>query len=285
MAITIDARRSAAIKERLGRTFAFASSTRGMLGVIILVCMAGAALIVPWAFGMEANQQSADALLGPSAAHLLGTDEVGRDILARCLIGMRIDLLICLIAVPISAAIGTGLGLLSGLNRWIGEVVQRIFDVLLGFHGIILGVAVSLAIGPGIPAVVAAIVLATVPTFGRQSRAATMNQLGREYVTAAKVLGVGRFIVLGRHVLPNVTDSAVTLLAVMMASAIRIEGSLSVIGLGVQPPTPSLGSMISAGSRYVEVVPMYALMPVVLLALLVLGFTLLSDSINRKRLR
>lgn len=251
-----------------------------LLAVIVIAGLAG-----PLVVGISPYAQGPDALAQPTAAHLLGTDEVGRDILARVLAGIRVDLLICLVAVPIAAVVGTLLGLIGGLSAFLGEAFQRVFDVLLGFPGIILGIAVTLAVGPGFLAIVLAIVFTTIPLFGRQSRAALLAQLSRDYVTAATVVGVPRWQIIGRHVLPNVVDSVITLVAVVMASAIKIEGGLSVVGLGIQPPESSLGAMISSGSKYVFQSPLYALVPVLLLAALVYSLTLISDALNRAGLR
>ncbi|WP_327087164.1 ABC transporter permease [Nonomuraea sp. NBC_01738] len=268
-----------------GRWSRAVRSPRGLAGTLLVALLVLAAVFGPMILGISPYEQGDAALAGPSGTHLLGTDEVGRDLLARTLHGIRSDLLICLVAVPLAALLGTGLGLLGGLSRWGGEIMQRIFDVLLGFHGVILGMAIALVISPGFVAVVTAIVLITVPGFGRQARAALLAQLSREYVVAATTVGASRLRVLRRHVLPNVTDSVTALFAVTMANAVKIEGGLSLIGLGIQPPQPSLGTMISAGSRYIQVSPQYALAPVLLLAMLVLGLTLLSDAINRERLR
>lgn len=258
---------------------------KGLTGLIILLVIVLLGLVGPLLLPHDAFTQSADALGAPSSSHLLGTDEVGRDVLARVLVGIRLDLLICLVAVPLSAGLGTLLGLIGGLSRFAGEAFQRVFDVLLGFPGIILGIAVSLVIGAGFGAIVAAIVLTTIPIFGRQARSALLSQMSRDYVTAAEVIGVPKLRILIRHVLPNVLDAVLTLVAVVMASAIKIEGGLSVVGLGIQPPTPSLGAMISSGSTYVFQSPLYALAPVFFLAGLVFAFTLISDSLNKTGLR
>lgn len=258
---------------------------KGLAGLGILLAIVLLGLVGPLLLPHDAFTQSSGALAGPSTTHLLGTDEVGRDVLARVLVGIRLDLLICLVAVPLSAGLGTLLGLIGGLSRFAGEAFQRVFDVLLGFPGIILGIAVSLVIGAGFGAIVAAIVLTTIPIFGRQARSALLSQMSRDYVTAAEVIGVPKVRVLIRHVLPNVLDAVLTLVAVVMASAIKIEGGLSVVGLGIQPPTPSLGAMISSGSTYVFQSPLYALSPVVFLAGLVFAFTLISDSLNKTGLR
>lgn len=264
---------------------AVVTTPRGLFGAIVGAVITLTALVVPPILGLDAYAQSATALAAPSGQHWLGTDEIGRDILARILIGIRIDLVICIIAVPVAAVLGATLGLLSGLNRVAGEIIQRVFDVLIGFPGVILGIAVSLAMGPGTVAVIAAIVIGAVPNFGRQTRAATNSELGKEYVIAARSIGSGDGAILRRHVLPNLVDTVTTLAGLAMAGAIRVEGGLSVVGLGVQPPSPSLGSMLSNGSRYIFDSPQYALVPVLLLGLLVLSFIMISDAINRARLR
>ncbi|MFE4513546.1 ABC transporter permease [Kitasatospora sp. NPDC056783] len=257
---------------------------RGRTGTLLVLAVVLLGLLGPL-LAADPYQQGPDALAGPSAAHLLGTDEVGRDLLARALAGIRTELLVCLLAVPAAAVLGTALGLLGGLNRLLGEAVQRLFDLLLGLHGLLLGLALALLVRPGLGSVVATIVLSALPSFGRQARAALLSQLARDHVVAARVLGVPRGRVLRRHVLPNVVDATTALLAVAMANAVKIEGGLSVLGLGIQPPAPSLGTMINTGSKYLFLYPGYALAPVALLGLLVFGLTLLADSFNRERLR
>ncbi|MFJ9693961.1 ABC transporter permease [Kitasatospora sp. NPDC101183] len=258
---------------------------RGRVGAALVLLVVLLGLLGPLLLDADPYRQGRDALAGPAWAHPLGTDEVGRDLLARVLAGVRTDLLVCLLAVPAAAVLGTLLGLLGGLNRLLGELVQRLFDLLLGFHGLLLGLALALLVRPGPTTVAATIVLSALPSFGRQARAALLGQLARDHVVAARVLGVPRGRVLRRHVLPNVVDATTALLAVAMAHAVKIEGGLSVLGLGVQPPAPALGAMINAGSKYLFLQPGYALAPVALLGLLVFGLTLLADSFNRERLR
>lgn len=268
-----------------GRYLSAFKAGKGITGLSILTFVVLLGLVGPLLLTISPYEQGADALAAPTADHFLGTDEVGRDILARVLAGIRVDLLICLVAVPLSAALGTILGLAGGLSKLAGELFQRIFDVLLGFPGIILGIAVSLVLGAGFNAIVVAIVLTTIPVFGRQARSALLTQMSRDYVTAAQVVGVPRFQVLARHILPNVLDAVITLVAVVMASAVKIEGGLSVVGLGIQPPQPSLGAMISSGSTYLFQSPQYAIAPVVILAALVFALTLISDALNKTGLR
>jgi peptide/nickel transport system permease protein len=265
----------------------FASDRLAVLGLAIIAVVIFAAIFAPWVAPFDPNYQYEGlrrAVPGVEG-HLLGTDEVGRDILARILHGIRTDLLITLVAVPTAALLGTALGLLGALHRALGDAVQRVFDVLLAVPVIVLGVAFALALGTGVRAVIITVVLATLPTFGRQAHAALTGQLGREYVTAAVVVGTPRRRILTRHILPNVVDGVVALTAVSMATAVTIEGGLSVMGLGVVPPQPSLGTMIRDGAPYLFDQPQYAMAPVAVVVLLVLGYTLLADALNAAVLR
>lgn len=268
-----------------GRYRAALTSARGITGMSVVVLVILAAIVIPFFLPFDAYQQGPDASSTPTARHLLGTDEVGRDLLARLLAGTRVDLIITLIAVPISAAVGTLLGLVGMISRIVGALFQRIFDVLLGVPAVILGVAVAIAITPGMKSVIIAIVLVTMPVFGRQAGSALAGQLPLDYVAAAEVLGFPRRRVMLRHVLPNIIDVIFVRVAVVMAQAITVEGGLSVINLGIQSPKPSLGSMIKDGSAYLLTTPLYALAPIGVVVLLVVGYTTLSDALNEAVLR
>jgi peptide/nickel transport system permease protein len=260
-------------------------SPRGAAGLTVVLLVVLLAVFVPLFLPYGEYEQGIDALSGPSGKHLLGTDEVGRDLLARLLAGTRVDLVITLIAVPISAAAGTLFGLLGMLSRFVGGAFQRVFDVLLGVPAVILGVAVAIAIAPGMKSVIVAIVLVTLPMFGRQAGSALASQLPLDYVAAAEVLGFPRRRVMLRHVLPNIIDAIFVRIAFTMAQAITIEGGLSVIGLGIQSPQSSLGSMIKGGSAYLLTTPLYALAPVGVVIILVVGYTMVSDALNQAVLR
>ncbi|MEV6900343.1 ABC transporter permease [Amycolatopsis sp. NPDC051372] len=261
-------------------------SPRGLTGAVLVLLVLFAGLLGPLLLGIDPLEQGASALApAGTAGHLLGTDEVGRDILARVLAGIRVDVLISVVAVPIAAALGTALGMLSALNALAGGAVQRVFDVLLGFPGVVLGVAIGIALGPGQTAVMVTCVLFAMPVFGRLTRLATLGQLNRDYVNAATVLATPRWKIVVRHILPNVMDTVLVRAAVAVAQAVQIEGGLSVIGLGIQPPEPSLGSMISGGSPYLATLPSYAIVPVAVVFLLVFGFTLIADALNKAVLR
>jgi peptide/nickel transport system permease protein len=260
-------------------------SPRGMAGAILLALLVLASVLSPLLFPAGYDDQSNVALAGPSGAHWLGTDELGRDILARTIYGLRTDLSLLLTAVPVSAVLGTLLGLSGVLAKWLGAATQRFLDVILGFPGLLLGMTIVLVIGTGWFALFASILVVGLPGFGRLARAGLMVEQEREYVLAARVLRVPRRTILTRHVLPNVLDPIVVNAAVYMVVAIFIEAGLSIVGLGIEPPIPSLGAMLNTGARYVEAHPAYVLGPGLVLLMLALALTLLSNALNKAVLR
>nr|WP_271210044.1 ABC transporter permease [Rhodococcus wratislaviensis]GLK34991.1 diguanylate cyclase [Rhodococcus wratislaviensis] len=255
-------------------------SPKGMVGLTILVLLALLALLAPVLFPGGYDQQSAESFSSPSVGHPFGTDELGRDLFIRTVYGLRTDFSIVMVAVPLSLLVGTALGLLGGVSRRAGSLVQRILDIILGFPGVVLAICIVLIIGPGWVALVMAITIAGLPTFGRLARAGLLEQNNREYVTAARALGVGKATILGRHILPNTVDPILVSGAMFVVAAVFIESGMSIIGLGIQPPVPSLGSLLNVGSRYIESAPMYILGPTLVLILLSMSFSLISDALN-----
>lgn len=252
----------------------------GLLGALVLL-----ALLAPVLFPGGYDDQTSGSLSGPSADHWLGTDELGRDILARTVFGLRTDLSLLLTAVPLSAVIGTLMGLSGVLARWLGSGVQRLLDIILGFPGLILGMSVVMVIGTGWTSLFLSILILGLPAFGRLARGGLLVEQEREYVLAARVLGVRRWSVLVRHVLPNIVDPIVVQASIFMVIAIFIEAGLSIVGLGISPPEPSLGAMLNTGARYLEAHPAYVIGPGLVLFLLALSFTLLADALNKAVLR
>ncbi|GAA5154218.1 MULTISPECIES: ABC transporter permease [Amycolatopsis] len=252
---------------------------RGVVAVSLLVLLVGAALLVPL-FSSGYDQQSADTFLSPSWQHPFGTDELGRDVFVRTLYGLRSDLVLLFVGVPLSGILGTLLGVVGTLSRPLGLAVQRVFDIIVGFPSLILGIVIVLIMGPGIASLTVTIVLFGLPGFGRLARAAMLSQEQREYVLAARVLGISRWKVLVRHILPNSLDAIIVHTAIAMVIAIFLETGLSIVGLGIQPPQPSLGMLLNTGVRFLSLAPSYVLGPTVVLILLALSFSLLSDALN-----
>jgi peptide/nickel transport system permease protein len=215
---------------------------RGITGLSFLAVLVALALLAPILFPGGYDQQSANAFAGPSMSHLFGTDELGRDLLVRALYGLRTDLSIIAVAVPISMILGTALGLVGALSRTASAVIQRLLDIILGFPGVVLGICVVMIIGPGWLALVTAIAIGGLPVFGRQARAALLEQNTREYVTAARALGVDKKTVLVRHILPNAIDPILVNGALFVVAAIFIEAGLSIIGRSARYSTSACAS-------------------------------------------
>lgn len=255
-------------------------------GLVIVGALIALGLLAPWIAPYGFDAQTADSFAGPSGQHFLGTDELGRDILTRVLYGVRQDVLVAGLAVPLGAALGTLLGLLCGLHRILDTILERLFDVLLAFTALVLGVAVSAtAIGPGMTSIVVTVALVNVPLFGRLTRTAVRSQRTRDYVVAAEVIGTSRTRMLLRHILPNSLDSLIVQAALSLSMAVFIEGAMSFVGLGISPPAPSLGALLRTSANFVNQSPWYALGPIIVVIALVLGFNFIADGLTKGLLR
>jgi peptide/nickel transport system permease protein len=257
---------------------------RGVAGSIILGILIVTAIAAPVLFPGGYDVQSRDALALPTLAAPFGTDEVGRNVFVRAVYGTRTDLSLVGVAIPIAAILGTLLGLIGIINRTAGNIAQRLFDLIMGFPSLILGICVTLVIGPGWLALVIAMTIYALPAFGRLARATLLSQEHRDYVSAARMLGVTKSRIMARHILPHTLDTMIAQMVVAAVASIFLESSLSIVGLGVQPPEPSLGVLLNNGARYMQDQPFYVLGPAAVLFLLVLGFSLLADAVTSKDL-
>ncbi|MBJ7603383.1 MAG: ABC transporter permease [Candidatus Dormibacteraeota bacterium] len=254
----------------------------GLVGTIVLLGIL-APLLTPYSPTFQIRLQE---LLPPSGTHPLGTDELGRDLLSRVLNGIRVDLIVAVVAVPAAAILGCLAGLLGAAGPgWWDTTIQRAFDVILAFPAIILGIAVAAILSPGERAIVVTILLANVPIFGRLSRDALISQREREYVVAARLIGVSPVRVLFRHIFPNVVDPLIVQLALSMSLAVFLEGGMSFVGIGIQVPQPSLGNLLNEGLPYLATNVNYAVGPMLTLTALVVGLNLIADALNAGVLR
>ena len=270
-------------RSRWGRALRYPETVAGLTIVTVLFAVG---ILAPWIAPYGADAQSSDSFAGMSSAHLLGTDEFGRDVFSRVLFGIRQDVVVAGLAVPAGALLGTALGLLCGLHRLLDSVIQRAFDVMLAFTALVMGVAVSAtAIGPGLTAIVVTVVLVNVPLFGRLTRSAVRAQRSRDYVVAAEVIGARPGRVLLRHILPNSLDALIVQAALSLSMAVFIEGAMSFVGIGIRPPSPSLGALLRSSTNFLSQNQWYALGPIVVVTALVLGFNLIADGLNRGLLR
>lgn len=256
----------------------------GLVGTILVLTVIVLGLTAPLLAPFGPHQQIEGAyLLPPSGTHWFGTDDVSRDVWARVLYGIRIDLLIVFIAVPVGALAGTLAGLLTVSHPVSDVVAQRIFDVILAFPALILGIALTAILGPGAVTVGVVIGLAEIPIFGRLTRTAVLRVREMPYVEAARVSGATQSRILLRHVLPNSMEALSVQFALSLSLAVFIEGALGFLGVGVSAPTPSLGSVLAAGNGYLETNPWFSLAPLIVISALVLGFYLIAQSISSDR--
>jgi peptide/nickel transport system permease protein len=249
----------------------------GIVAVALLAAVAGPS-ILPFD---PASQDLALRLATPSAVHLFGLDELGRDILARVLAGARISFLVGITAVSISAAIGTLLGALAGyFGGLLDDVISRIVDTLLAFPGLLLAIALVAVLGPSLANVLLALTIIGWVSYARLVRGQVLRARQFEYVQAARALGARTPRVLWYHVIPTAIPAIVVQATLGMAGAIIGEASLGFLGLGVQPPTPSWGTMLSAGRAHILDAPHLTVFPGLAIALLVLGFNFLGDGLR-----
>jgi peptide/nickel transport system permease protein len=217
----------------------------------------------------------------PSERHWLGTDDLGRDVLARIMFAGRVSLLAGMGAMAIAALLGVSAGLVAGfLGAWTDQVLSLLIDAVYSFPTLILAVAIVGVFGPSLGNAVVAIGVVSVPRFARLIRGQVLALREREYVEAARAIGASSGRILVRHLLPNVTGLVVVQATLTVAFAILTEASLSFLGLGVRPPTPSWGSMLRFGYPFLETAPWLALSPGLAILLAVLGFNLLGDGIR-----
>ena len=216
---------------------------------ILLVLLFAAALFAPIVAPYDPLAQSVlRANQPPSAAHWIGTDKFGRDILSRIIFGARTSLLIGISAPILAGLSGTMLGVVAGyFGGWIDRVIGRLIDLLLAFPALLLGILISAALGPGFWQLVATLTIAFAPRFGRIARASTLAIRNEPFIDASLLAGVRHWTIIVRHLVPNIAGPIIVVLTLEVASAIRLEATLSFIGLGTQPPAPSWGNIIRDG--------------------------------------
>jgi peptide/nickel transport system permease protein len=243
----------------------------------VLTALAGPAL-VPFD---SSSQELALRLQGPSLAHVLGLDELGRDVAARLVAGARVSLVVAVTVVLVSATFGTAVGAIAGYRGgWLDVLIGRVMDTFMAFPGILLAIALVAVLGPSLVNVVIALTTIGWVGYARLVRGLTLRVRELDYVQAARAAGAGAGLVVWRHVIPATLPTLTVQASLGMAGAILAEASLSFLGLGVQPPTPSWGSMLDAGRSHLIDAPHLTLVPGLAIALVVLGFNFLGDGLR-----
>jgi peptide/nickel transport system permease protein len=251
-------------------------------GLIVIVIFVAAAILAPLIAPYDPIATSWSAIRkAPSAAHWMGTDENGRDVLSRVLFGARASLLAGVVAVVIAAGIGVPAGLLAGFTGgWLDALLSRIVDAMLACPFLILAIALTAFLGPDLTNAMIAIGVSTAPRFMRVARAATLEVGSADYVQAAWSLGARSLRVAVRHIAPNIVPPLLVQASLSLAAAIIAEASLSFLGLGQQPPSPSWGSMLNTAQRFLTQAPWLAVFPGVAIFLCVLSFNLVGDGLR-----
>ena len=251
-------------------------------GFIICVVIIGAAIAAPLlSTHSPTDQIIRERFEGPSLGHLLGTDHFGRDVYSRVLHGFRSSISIAFAAVGIAAVFGTLLGLLAAYyGGWADRIIMRVMDILLAFPIILLAIGILAVLGPGSFNVALAIGIVYLPIFARMARGPALTILSWDYVSAARALGAPGARILAQHVLPNIAAPMLVQLTLSLSTAILVEASLSFLGLGTQPPTPSLGLMLSDSRDTMLLSPWPSVFSGFAILLASFGFNLFGDGLR-----
>ena len=267
------------------RRFAVPLSRSTVVGLLLVAVNVVVALAAPLLAPYSPTQPDAlSAIEGPSGAHLLGTDQLGRDVLSRVLYGGRYALLISLTATVLTVVVGTILGCLAAYRRgWLDEILMRILDSILSVPAILALLVVVTALGSGAPVIILAATIVYCPALIRVVRAAALSIVGLDYVTAARARGEGFWPVLAREIWPNILDVVMVEFAMRASWIVLLISSLSFLGFGANPPTPDWGLMVSENRSLLTVVPMATVAPIIALASLIVGLNLAADGVAKAR--
>jgi peptide/nickel transport system permease protein len=261
----------------------FSGQTLPMAGVVIVALLAVVSLVGPHLLTTSPRTQDTDAILEPpSKEHLFGTDELGRDVFTRVVYGGQISLQVGIVSTLLAMMVGTTLGLIAGYwgGSWIDNVIMRGIDALLAFPSLVLAIAITAVLGPNLQNAMLAIGIVNIPSFARLVRGQVLTIRPMDYIQAARTLGASDARLVLWHVLPNTLGPIVVLASLRLAFAVLAEASLSFLGLGAQPPTPTWGSMLNAGRSYLEQQPWVSIFPGTAIFLTVLGFSVIGDGLR-----
>ncbi|MGH3581913.1 MAG: ABC transporter permease [Mycobacterium sp.] len=253
-----------------------------VVSAAVLVVVVVIALTAPWIAPYGINDVDVpSALRPPSGAHWFGTDELGRDVLSRVLVAVQASMKVAVISVAFAAAVGVTLGVVAGYRGgWLDTVVMRVVDVMFAFPVLLLALAIVAVLGPGLTTTILAIGVVYTPIFARVARASALSVRVEPYVAMSRTMGTGTGYILTRHILPNITGPLIVQTSLSLAFAILSEAALSFLGLGLQPPDPSLGRMIFDSQGFVTLAWWMAVFPGAAIFVIVLAFNLLGDGLR-----
>ena len=261
---------------------AFLKNKLAVAGALLLIAMiilsAMSPIIAPYGYD---EQNYEEARQTPSAKHWAGTDELGRDIFSRILYGGRVSLTIGIISVGIGLMAGGSLGVLAAFyGGKVETVIMRLIDVLMAIPSIILSISVCAALGSGIVNTMIAVGISSIPTYARVFRSSVISEKAKEYVEAARAVGAGNGRIILKHILPNSLAPVIVQASLGVAQSITTAASLSFIGLGIQPPNPEWGALLSGGRQYIRDYPHMVVFPGIAIMLTVLALNLIGDGLR-----
>ncbi|WP_027246098.1 ABC transporter permease [Leisingera daeponensis] len=254
----------------------------GLMGLIIVGTIVFCAIFAVWIVPYDPVAMNIkDRLQGPSAAHLLGTDQLGRDTFSRVIMGGQVALKVALPAVFGAMAIGLTLGMIAGYGpKWLDNLLMLFFDTIRSFPTVMFALAVVALVGPSLQTVVFVVMATSIPTYGRVARTQTLTLRNSEFILAERSMGASMKRILGVHMLPNIVGVLAVLAAMDIPTVIALEAGLSFLGLGVKPPTPSWGALLKDGYSLIRQTPWLVVGGGLPIILATLGFTFLGESLR-----
>ncbi len=256
-------------------------SPTAIAGIVIILVVVICGVFAPWISPYSPTDTDLySRMQPPSTKHLLGTDNFGRDLLSRTICGSRVSLQVGIISVLVGMGLGVPLGLVAGYGGVLETLIMRFMDILLTFPGILLAIAIVATLGPGLLQVMIAVGIASVHRFARVTHGKVLSVRQVNYVEAARGIGASGTRIMVRHILPNVLTPIIVLATLNIASAIIMEAALSFLGIGVQPPSPTWGIILSAGRRSMRTAPWVSTFSGLAIMFTVLGFNLFGDGLR-----
>ncbi|MGE2833587.1 ABC transporter permease [Mycobacterium sp. SMC-4] len=253
-----------------------------LISALVLLVVAVVAVTADWVAPYGVNDINVpNALQPPSGSHWFGTDELGRDIFSRVLVATQASMRIAVVSVVFAVLVGVTVGVVAGYRGgWLDTVLMRLIDVMFAFPVLLLALAVVAILGPGVTTTILAIGIVYTPIFARVARASTLGVRTEPYVSASRAMGSGDLYILRRHVLPNIAGPLIVQTSLSLAFAILSEAALSFLGLGIQPPEPSLGRMIFDSQGFVTMAWWMAVFPGAAIFVIVLAFNMFGDGLR-----
>jgi len=254
----------------------------GFFGLILVVIVVGSAIFADWIVPYDPIAINIrERLQGPSVKHLMGTDQLGRDVFSRIVMGSRIALKVALVSITLALSCGLVLGLIAGYGpRWLDKIIILIFDTIRSFPTIMFALAIVTLVGPSLETVILVVVITTIPVYGRIVRTQAQAIKNNEFILAERAMGAGMTRILSLHMLPNIIGPLLIIASMDLPGVVTIEAGLSFLGVGVRPPTPSWGSVLNDGYSFIRNTPWLIVSGGIPLIITTLGFTFLGEALR-----